>query len=321
MAIHTQVYPEPYIILPSPPHLHVNTLILLHGTSTSGPEFAAPLLSTNFTCTTTQDPTTLPLFFPTCKLIFPTGAPNPTTVFDGRETNAWFNIHSFADRTIGEHTLVFRRGLGASVRYLAALVKAEVDILESRNDESGVRGKVVLGGFSQGAAMAIVLLLSGELEQVGVGAGFGGVVGLSGWLPLRSQIDQAIKDESHVYDTAIEVWGDKREKVRGFLRSYLELDDYGEGDNEVGSRKEGKGWLDIPVFLGHGQVDEKVRCDWGLQMADVLVGLGLNVQRKVYDGVAHWWNEEGIADMAGFLGKVWRGDLGGMVGEALAPDL
>lgn len=197
------------------------------------------------------------------------------------------------------------------MKYLAALVKAEVDILAKGNEESGQRGKVVLGGFSQGAAMAMILLLSGELEHVGVGGGFGGVVGLSGWLPLRSQIELAVNDESHVYDSTIDVSGKKRQAARRFLRSYLELEDFREGDNEVGSRKDGKGWLDIPVFLGHGQVDEKVRYEWGVQMGDVLVGLGLKVQRKPYEGVAHWWNEEEIADMANFLGNVWSKDVGG----------
>jgi predicted esterase len=311
MTTQTPAYPEPYTILPHPPQPHINTLILLHGTSTSGPELAAPLLSTNFTCASSLNPTTLPLLFPTCKFVFPTGAPNTTTVFNGKETNAWFNIHSFADRTIGEDTPTFRRGLRASIRYLTSFIKAEVDILERGNEDGGGSGKVVLGGFSQGAAMVIVLLLSGELERAGVGAGFGGVVGVSGWLSLRSQIEQAFQDKPHIHERPADLFREKRAKVGWFLRRYLELDEYDEGTNKVGNERE---WLDVPIFLGHGRIDEKVRFEWGLQMADVLLGLGFKVQKKAYDDVAHWWTEEEIADIAGFMEKVWRGDAAGMVG-------
>jgi predicted esterase len=310
MTTQTPAYPEPYTILPHPPQPHRNTLILLHGTSTSGPELAAPLLSTNFTFPSSLNPTTLPLFFSACKFVFPTGALNPTTVFNGKETNAWFNIHSFADRTIGEDTATFRRGLRASIRFLTNLIKVEVDILEKKNEDRGGSGKVVLGGFSQGSAMVIVLLLSGELERAGVGAGFGGVVGVSGWLPLRSQIEQAFEDQPHIHDPA-DLLKEKRAKARGFLRRYLELDEYDEGIDKVGNEKE---WLDVPIFLGHGRLDEKVRFEWGLQMADALFGLGFKVQKKAYDGVAHWWCEEEIADIAEFMEKVWRGDVVGVAG-------
>ncbi|KIM97809.1 hypothetical protein OIDMADRAFT_129925 [Oidiodendron maius Zn] len=257
------IYPEPHVILPNLPHIHTNTLILLHGTSTSGPELAAPLLSTNFIGPSSQTPATIHQFFPTCKFVFPTGSLNPTTVFNSRHTHAWFDVHSFADRTIGEDSASFRHGLRASLRYLAALIKAEVEIL--RKQKTG--GRVVMGGFSQGAAMVITLLLSGELEMAGIGSEFGGVVGMSGWLPLRSQIDEVSKDISY----------------------------------------------DVPIFLGHGQADEKVRLELGLQAMRVLRALGFDVQWEGYNGLSHWWNAEEIANIAKFMETVWSRDAGSRV--------
>lgn len=301
------IYPEPHVILPNLPHIHTNTLILLHGTSTSGPELAAPLLSTNFIGPSSQTPATIHQFFPTCKFVFPTGSLNPTTVFNSRHTHAWFDVHSFADRTIGEDSASFRHGLRASLRYLAALIKAEVEIL--RKQKTG--GRVVMGGFSQGAAMVITLLLSGELEMAGIGSEFGGVVGMSGWLPLRSQIDEVSKDIS--YDVTEEA-REKRGKAREFLRRYLELDDYGEGNSEVAIRR----WPDdvgiqVPIFLGHGQADEKVRLELGLQAMRVLRALGFDVQWEGYNGLSHWWNAEEIANIAKFMETVWSRDAGSRV--------
>lgn len=314
MIDQASLYPDPYTILPNSPHLHTDTLICLHGTSTSGPELAGPLLSTSFMSPSSQSTTTLPLLFPSCKLIFPTGALNPTTVFNGKETHAWFDIHSFADRTIGEDSLTFRRGMRASVRYLTALIKAEVEIVGRQ--QNGKSGKVVLWGFSQGAAMAIILLLSGELERAGIGLGFGAVVGMSGWLPLRSQIDETIKGAAKANEYVDKELKEKRERVRSFVRGYLELDDYGDGNSEVGRERkdEDDEWLNVPTLLGHGKIDEKVRVEWGLQMADVLTELGLNIQRKAYDGLAHWWNEEEIAGISEFLEKIWTGDTGNTLG-------
>ena len=191
------------------------------------------------------------------------------------------------------------------MRYLAALIKVEVEILGRKGDGEG--GNVVLGGFSQGAAMAVVLLLSGELERAGVGSGFAGVIGISGWLPLRSQVDEAIKSELQCCGSADRELREKRKRVRVFLGGYLDLDDYGDGSS--GAAREGDDeWLEVPILLGHGTADEKVRFEWGLQMGEVLMGLGLNAQSKSYVDLGHWWSEEEMADIADFLGKLWSGD-------------
>ncbi|PSS28438.1 hypothetical protein M430DRAFT_32808 [Amorphotheca resinae ATCC 22711] len=290
----SSAFPTPHTILPAPPHTHTNTLILLHGTSANGPSLSASLQNPN-----PPSPTPFLPSHPTTKLLFPTGRPHPTTVFQGRETNAWFDIHSFQDRTLGDDSLVFRTGMRDSVRYLARLIKSEIEGLDGA-------GRLVLGGFSQGCALGVVVLLSGELERCGVTEkGFGGFVGLSGWLPLWAHVAPLLETQ--------EGGGvaEGRVKVRRFLRRYLGLDEDEDGNGEgvelgVGERDElGTKWLDVPVFLGHGLEDEKVKYEWGQQMADVLLALEMNVQRKAYAGLAHWWCAEEMGDIDEFLKGVF----------------
>jgi lysophospholipase-1 len=61
-----------------------------------------------------------------------------------------------------------------TVSLVNRLISAEVD--------SGIDpGRIVVGGFSQGAAMSLLCGLTSERK-------LGGVVSLSGWLALRSKI-------------------------------------------------------------------------------------------------------------------------------------
>lgn len=65
-------------------------------------------------------------------------------------------------------------GMLRTVSYINQLISAEVD--------SGIDpGKIVVGGFSQGAAMSLLCGLINERK-------LGGVVSLSGWLVLKSKI-------------------------------------------------------------------------------------------------------------------------------------
>lgn len=65
------------------------------------------------------------------------------------------------------------KGMLETVHSLNQLITAEVD--------SGIEpGNIVLGGFSQGATMSLLTGLSSERK-------LGGIVVLSGWLPLRDR--------------------------------------------------------------------------------------------------------------------------------------
>ncbi|RDB20092.1 Acyl-protein thioesterase 1 [Hypsizygus marmoreus] len=86
----------------------------------------------------------------------------------GMEMPSWFDIYSFGFDTDEDEL-----GMLQSARLINQLVTAEVD--------SGIdASRIVLGGFSQGAAMSLLTGLTGERKLAGIAV-------LSGWLPLRTK--------------------------------------------------------------------------------------------------------------------------------------
>jgi predicted esterase len=297
-------HPAPFIHHPTPPFTHKTTLILLHGTSQTGPELASTLLSFPIPSLSTTTPHvtqnkhqahSLPSLLPNTKFLFPTGALKPTTVFNGKQTHAWFDIHAFSDRTLGESDQV--PGLRESVVYLSDLVKREVEELVKEGYEREEAGKrVVIAGFSAGCAVGVILGLSGEAERVLGERGIGGFVGMSGWLPFRRQIQGVLERVEGGY-------GEERKRaVVGYLRGLLELDEGREGKEGVVFRDR----LEKQMLLCHGEKDQKAKYQWGGEMKDVLVSSGINVSFKSYSDLEHWFNEDEMRDVVGFLESRWR---------------
>ena len=140
--------------------------------------------------------------------------------------------------------------------------------------------------------MSVMLLLSGELERLGIGQGPGGIagfVGQSGWLPFRRQIGEVVAAAG--YDEV-----GKKEAVREYVRRLLLLEPLACTDD--------KSFLDVPVWLGHGEIDEKVKLQWGQEMRDVLLGIGVEVELSTYRGLAHWWNEQEMVDLVNTLRRL-----------------
>lgn len=86
----------------------------------------------------------------------------------GIEMPSWFDIYSFGFETDEDET-----GMLESARRINQLISAEV---ESGTDPS----RIVLGGFSQGAAMSLLTGLTGNRKLAGIAV-------LSGWLPMRNK--------------------------------------------------------------------------------------------------------------------------------------
>ncbi|CAG8509723.1 1879_t:CDS:2 [Cetraspora pellucida] len=85
---------------------------------------------------------------------------------------AWYDIHSLGDDI--ETRSEDEEGMLNSVRGINGIIRDEVD--------SGIpSNRIVVGGFSQGSAMALLVGLTSEYR-------FAGIVVLSGYLPLRQKI-------------------------------------------------------------------------------------------------------------------------------------
>lgn len=133
--------------------------------------------------------------------------------------------------------------------------------------------------------MTMLLLLSGELDRLGLTPSIAGFIGMSGWLPFRSQISAVLS--SLAEDTGVE----KQRKVVEYVRGLLGLEPL---DTDLRA-------LEASIWLAHGEEDKKAKFEWGVQMRDVLVGTGVDVRWGSYAGLEHWWGEEEMGDLGGFL--------------------
>ena len=223
----------------------------------------------------------------------------------GRESHAWFDFVSFADRTEGEEGQI--EGLRESATYLGELVKSEVEILvgqmeiENREEDyrkRDARRRIVVGGFSQGAAMGCIALLSGLLGGYEWGR-IGGFAGLSGWCPFRRQILEAISIAEN--QLTLPQKNTKEHKFFSavlYVSKLLGLKGLEEGDT-IGVHP-------MPVFLGHGEDDMKMKLEWGREMGELLGSIVMDVRWESYEGLGHWWNEKEMVDLVSFLRRVWR---------------
>lgn len=147
-------YPDP-IVFPAAA-VHQSTMIMLHGLGDSGMGWAdiAPMLGPDL---------------PNTQFIFPTALTRPITVNGGMPCAGWYDIAAL-DRLDNESQDA--EAMHGSKRYIESLIEEQI--------AAGIpSSKIVVGGFSQGGAMALMLLRSKHQ--------LGGVVGLSCYLLLHEQ--------------------------------------------------------------------------------------------------------------------------------------
>lgn len=121
----------------------------------------------------------------------------------------------------------------------------------------------------------------------------------SGWLPFRNDIDGLLtgedSDDPFGSDPAEEEAPDPAVKILGYVRDLLSID-----DPKPPSRNDSA--LSTPVFLGHGDADEKIRPSLGREAYQAMKAIGFRVDWKSYEGQGHWYkipNE--IDDIVDFI--------------------
>ncbi|KAG8931969.1 hypothetical protein FRC02_001849 [Tulasnella sp. 418] len=144
---------------------HTSTVIFMHGLGDTGDgwEAVATMLSPDF---------------PGTKWVLPHAPVIPITCNGGFRMPGWYDIVEFGDINREED----ESGMLKSVRSINELLTAEVDAgIESKN--------IVLGGFSQGAVMALLTALTGERKVAGI-------ISMSGYLPLRNKMKAMMSDHA-----------------------------------------------------------------------------------------------------------------------------
>jgi len=144
---------------------HTATVIFLHGLGDSGDGWA-PV------------GTQLASKFPYVKFIFPHAPAQPVTLNMGMVMPSWYDIVSLGDVNSKQD----EEGLLKSAQIVNDFVQAEID--------AGIPTKrIILGGFSQGCVVSLLTMLCSEHI-------FGGLVGLSGYVPLLKTVKSMLTETS-----------------------------------------------------------------------------------------------------------------------------
>lgn len=276
-------FPEPHVVLPT--SIHTHTIILLHGRGSNGEEFADELFEGE-----SFSGQSLPQHFPGFKWVFPTAKSSISTVFD-EDLVQWFDIYSLTNPNSQQELQI--DGLRESVAFVHSLIDKEVRVF---GPSAGDR--IILGGISQGCAVAIVTLLSGA-------CGIGAVVGFNGWMPLLSRVKGVISSPPNNCNALKER---KCDRLASALRESLSMAkgreprsvDRGQ-ENVLADFEEEH--IHTPIFLSHTKDDNVVDIALGREMRRTLIALGThNVVWKQYEIGGHWIPApEGFQDLVEFL--------------------
>ncbi|KAI3399712.1 hypothetical protein diail_5779 [Diaporthe ilicicola] len=163
---------------------------------------------------------------------------------------------------------------------LRASVSAVLDVV--REEEKRVaRGKIFVGGISQGFAVAVAAFFAGD----GGWSGLGGLIGLCSWMPVHGILT-----------------GTTGESRREQLEMLGKLFRGTSGDATPTAQPSNS--RVVPVFLGHSKDDSVISIRYGRTLRDVLKQFPdeFNVAWHEYEDGGHWLNEpQGVDDIVDFL--------------------
>ncbi|PKS11991.1 hypothetical protein jhhlp_001287 [Lomentospora prolificans] len=264
----------PLIFHPRTQHTH--TIVMLHGRGSTGPEFAGELFeSTTLTHESLQDS------LPGWRWVFPSAKELWSTTFQ-EAMPAWFETTSSIDpssRPESQMPLIQE-----SVEHILQILQEESEMLRGRSE------KVILGGISQGGAVAMWTLLCRLIKG---DKPLGGFVGISTWLPFSADIRNSRDQKARL----------ENEKHAGIILVTLTA-----LHNKLQNEKAKPLFSQLPIYIGHGNDDAYVGIELGRDAADLLSTIGLEVEWNEYTGAeqeGHWIKvPEEVDDIIGFLRKI-----------------
>ena len=275
-------YPDPLVI--NSQSEHTQTIILLHDRAGSNRHFALELLEATDSANNTMQQA-----LPGLKFVFPTALKRPSGALNGYPIASWFDCLLPIDPH--EHSKRQVEGLKGASLVIHRLLDTEVPVV-------GI-GNVFLGGQGQGCAMALYALLT---YKSSVGGTLGGVIGLSGWLPMQKTLNDFALELKRANDTppnngeeeqkmiSVEV---HRARAIEYARLLIALP-----RSPVLITKDNY----LSFFLAHGQADDEVSISHAREAAITLAQMAMNVNLKVYEGLGHAWrNGDEIDDIVRFI--------------------
>ncbi|KAM0562895.1 hypothetical protein ACHAPJ_001735 [Fusarium lateritium] len=266
-------FPSPIFIPPL--SSHKLTIVILHGRGFNAQKFHSPLLSSP----STEPSKSFRQALPHARFVFPTAPLARATKYRRSLIHQWYE-------GTGDWEPEARGDMRPSVEHIHGILRNEIEML------GGEAGKVVLLGFSQGGAMALVSWLLWK------GGSLGAVVVMSGFMPLAESLMTEDKDDEMSSDGLFEREDDQYsrtplQRAVDELREEAELDPLPPATSFP--------FLKTPVFVGHGQKDQDVEYCHGQQAANLLERMGVDVELKSYPDLAHWYCPEELGDIVQFI--------------------
>lgn len=270
---------EPTIIKPM--RRHRFTIIMCHGRGSTGEAFRDEIFES-----TSSKALNLRSHFASVKWVFPSaGLP-----FDPKESvndeAQWFAMSSLQDPALEQ--IRQRYGISESIKYLHEIIDQEIDTIH------GKASRVILGGISQGCAVAIHALLVSQHC-------LNSFVGFCSWLPFSETLAFAMQASLAPRTPS---WTAYR-KLFGIdlgLRESITAAHH----EEVNARDSTP--TQTPCFLSHNTDDDVVDVKLGRSLRDNLRTLGMTVtwdeHKQDDEALKHWIHEpEGIDNLVKFLEK------------------
>ncbi|KAF3319138.1 hypothetical protein TWF173_003589 [Orbilia oligospora] len=272
---------EPLRIIEAITPPHQSTIIFLHGRGDNGNNVApflvyTPINSDHSETSRRNKDITLRHLLPHTKFIFPTSLKRRfERLRNDIVFNQWFDIDSLDITDYYDDGQV--EGIKESTDYIHELIKAEV--------EAGTPPeKIVIMGLSQGCATGAVAVIRYPVR-------LGGFVGMSGWLPFITEIEDIFKKE-----------GEEGEEGEGDATAVLGYIEKRLGSDKEVSPENVREMLKTPVFIGHGVGDTKIRPKCGERLKDVMKAMKFEEVVWATYRVGHWWCDEELIHIAAWLG-------------------
>ncbi|KAF4448491.1 acyl-protein thioesterase [Fusarium austroafricanum] len=262
-----------YIVEPQIPHTH--TFILLHGLGSNGEKFGAELLETGITSSGYN----FTALFPYARFVFPTSKRRRATGFGRSMLTQWFDNVRLEDPSYRKERQL--DGLSESAREIREIIANELQKVKPEN--------LILGGLSQGCAMSLAVLLSLEHPVAGY-------IGMSGYLTFQSDLEMAVAQDDDQDDNPFEV--DEQTstvKAQTIQRDILSL-------CLLKSPSQDGTALQTPIFLGHGDADDKIPVALGKSAAQLMRDAEYAVDWRCYEDQGHWYKiPDEIDDIVSFI--------------------
>lgn len=217
----------------------------------------------------------------------------------------WFDMWD-VDFSAGErdHQALMFEGLREGIEQIIEIIleESQINPLE----------RIILGGISQGCAMAFFTLMQAAMEWQGMK--LGGFIGLSSWLPFQNNllfadlIQRRVDWENHGnedHEDKLFKYDFCPHDILSQLKDATRLPNSERFNMVLSGNNKNTSITKTPVFLAHSQDDETVPIKYGDSLRRTMKSMEFKVMKRRYEDGGHWIHpEQGVNDIATFL--LWR---------------